>query len=788
VRAKFEKTYKITKNIKATVKAYYYYILQTAKPAENDYFSTRGRLASKVAKSLLSANLDDGFVFGLSGAWGSGKTSFINFLKKSLRKKAYIVEISPWKLSDIKGNNFEENLTSLFFSQVKFALPWHKQLFFDFAIRPYILFLKQKAAGVERFFIPFFTFTSICICALLISDNLRELVSSLLLLEDFSQLPFLMDIIEKNEKTISNLDWFNAHSSLSISFTIVLSAVLLWLYFQTKDISADKKFKNIAKRFKSLRKPLVVIIDDLDRLQTSEIISIFQLVKNVGQLPNVIYILAFDKEIVVKNIAEIQNCDGDAYLEKIVQYCIDLPLLQNYEISDFFFKKIKDELEDSDNLGWNYERYKDLSVNCLRHYLKTPRNAIQLANSFQVNHEMMRGQVNVIDFLAIETLRLFEYKVWDKIRTIKDGQDNYLKEKLSSSNRMVTMVTEDTSTFWSCERQIEALLNESLNASIKDIYGTKEILDFLFIIRHTVPENHFSFKRWNGHINEPYKEREVIETTYLPLYFSYDSLYIPTPQEIKEAALDLCIDQNPNTFSQNLIKYQNNKMLFWIQIALNEKKDFMQENSEKLLHNFMVFSEDTYKPIWENPKESGNEISFTVKDHANFLEQYWKLIDNNKRLDLYKELSSKMGSLTLMHHLIPSILPLFSPPQSKEIVTTYLRRIITAPVEDILQTQAPISFLNRVCQFLINEKGLSEDQKKDAQEKIRESFKVYLQEEENCISLAEYINYPLEIFKNTDIANIIKMRCKDILKTPNLSENSKNHIEKFLNYVKSINN
>jgi hypothetical protein len=89
---------------------------------------------------------------------------------------------------------------------------------------------------------------------------------------------------------------------------------------------------------------------------------------------------------------------------------------------------------------------------------------------------------------------------------------------------------------------------------------------------------------------------------------------------------------------------------------------------------------------------------------------------------------------------------------------------------------------------LINEKGLSEDQKKDAQEKIRESFKVYLQEEENCISLAEYINYPLEIFKNTDIANIIKMRCKDILKTPNLSENSKNHIEKFLNYVKSINN
>jgi predicted KAP-like P-loop ATPase len=42
----------------------------------------------------------------------------------------------------------------------------------------------------------------------------------------------------------------------------------------------------------------LVIIDEIDRLDRSEIRSTMQTVKTVGKLPNVVYLLAYDRKIV----------------------------------------------------------------------------------------------------------------------------------------------------------------------------------------------------------------------------------------------------------------------------------------------------------------------------------------------------------------------------------------------------------------------------------------------------------------------------------------------------------
>jgi hypothetical protein len=48
----------------------------------------------------------------------------------------------------------------------------------------------------------------------------------------------------------------------------------------------------------------LIVIDDIDRLAPDETLLIFRLVKSVGRLPNVIYLLVFDRELAEANVAE----------------------------------------------------------------------------------------------------------------------------------------------------------------------------------------------------------------------------------------------------------------------------------------------------------------------------------------------------------------------------------------------------------------------------------------------------------------------------------------------------
>ena len=77
-----------------------------------------------------------------------------------------------------------------------------------------------------------------------------------------------------------------------------------------------------------LTKPIVVVLDDIDRLSTSEIRDVFKLVRLTANFPNIIYIVAFDRNRVEEALAE-QGVPGRDYLEKILQVAIDLPVVPN---------------------------------------------------------------------------------------------------------------------------------------------------------------------------------------------------------------------------------------------------------------------------------------------------------------------------------------------------------------------------------------------------------------------------------------------------------------------------
>ena len=59
----------------------------TDRPALLDALG-RSQFAKSLAHALLAANSTDGFVVGIEGGWGTGKSSIIGFATKSLSEVA----------------------------------------------------------------------------------------------------------------------------------------------------------------------------------------------------------------------------------------------------------------------------------------------------------------------------------------------------------------------------------------------------------------------------------------------------------------------------------------------------------------------------------------------------------------------------------------------------------------------------------------------------------------------------------------------------------------------------
>ena len=89
--------------------------------------------------------------------------------------------------------------------------------------------------------------------------------------------------------------------------------------------TVEKLHAELSKALSDQKKRFLIVIDDIDRLSPDEALLIFRLVKSVGRLPNVIYLLVYDRDLAESIIAERYPSEGPHYLEKIVQAPFELP-------------------------------------------------------------------------------------------------------------------------------------------------------------------------------------------------------------------------------------------------------------------------------------------------------------------------------------------------------------------------------------------------------------------------------------------------------------------------------
>ncbi|TMO40562.1 hypothetical protein CWC25_20145 [Pseudoalteromonas sp. S4389] len=174
--------------------------------------------------------------------------------------------------------------------------------------------------------------------------------------------------------------------------------------------------KEIELLLRQEQKKIVVIIDDIDRLTGEEVKQLFKLVKAVANFPNIAYLLAFDRKVVASSIEKSLNVNGSDYIEKIVQVPFELPPPDPSGLTDLFISKINYIFRNVPEKEHDQTHFVNIYHDGIKYFLKTPRDVIRLSNSLSITYKGVEGEVNFCDFTAIETLRVFEPKIYDFIR------------------------------------------------------------------------------------------------------------------------------------------------------------------------------------------------------------------------------------------------------------------------------------------------------------------------------------------------------------------------------------
>lgn len=144
-------------------------------------------------------------------------------------------------------------------------------------------------------------------------------------------------------------------------------------------------------------------------------------VKANANLPNIVFVLLFQSSIVERALDPVADGDGRAFLEKVVQASFDLPAVPVSIVHRMFeeeLAKIAGPYASEAN-GFSQKRWGNACIGCIQPLLRNMRDARRLISSIAINMPLhVVGnvfEVNIVDFLLLETLRVFEPDLHDAL-------------------------------------------------------------------------------------------------------------------------------------------------------------------------------------------------------------------------------------------------------------------------------------------------------------------------------------------------------------------------------------
>ncbi|MCD9572348.1 KAP family NTPase [Pseudomonas protegens] len=292
-----------------------------------------------------------GFVVGLTGEWGLGKSSVLNLLSLELNQMEHVVvaTLNPWLF---KGR---DELIEAYFNSLREAL------------------------GRST------------------SETTRTLLR---------QLERYKASIGYVGTTVAGLIDVFVGGGTATSIWERWLLKLVNVSIKPKELSANQERKSLERKLSDEKIAVVVLIDELDRVEDEEVRAVAQLVKAVGDIKGISYLVAYDPDRVAQALGrgtslEERQKTGESYLEKIIQFPIPLrPLFE-----DDSRKLLIDALRNNGvPMPEVTQHYQHEILNELIRAIRTPREIKRLIGAFSVLEEIVRGEICQFDVLAYSWL------------------------------------------------------------------------------------------------------------------------------------------------------------------------------------------------------------------------------------------------------------------------------------------------------------------------------------------------------------------------------------------------
>ncbi len=382
-------------------------------------------------------------------------------------------------------------------------------------------------------------------------------------------------------------------------------------------------------------KKIVVIMDDIDRLDKEEVQAIFRLVKLSADFPNTVYILSFDIERVSEALADKYGSKeaGKSFLEKIIQLSLPLPPLTSDKLIKLTYDNINKLLEDNKielpknaDSEWSY-----FFIRTFSSHLKSPRLVKKYINNLWFSMPETKDELNILDLQTIEAVHTFFPKLYEIIR---DNKNVFLLEPSHP---------------YSPREQEEKKHNEKLKKIVEDFPEeqqeiTKKIIQNLFPRTSGAFSNPQYGIEWHSQWT---KKKKIASPKYFQRYFDFGvSDTDISDVELKQFVNNLTSQTGEKNVSEIERLVSNNRAELFLQKISLFADDLEEDKTIKLAKAIALAGK-----LFPTGDFATNFLIQSPLSHAAYLLRHLveKLRDENQRLRIALEIASDIIPLNFAY-------------------------------------------------------------------------------------------------------------------------------------------
>ena len=236
--------------------------------------------------------------------------------------------------------------------------------------------------------------------------------------------------------------------------------------------------KNVADSIIESKRHLVVMIDDVDRLDKEELHSVFRIIRQVADFDNCIYLVAMDIDIVSKSICDYYGKgnpqDGRKFVDKIVQVPITLPYIPKWDMQRIVEDELSDVLDDYVDPVTKMEIAMSVAQ-----FFSTYRELKRYCNQLQFVLPHLKGEVNIVDLSILEAIKNVSaesyHKIYEQRESLLRQVSNVYYMKDEESKKAVDKMCQEAKEY--VVKDLDENIKKVIRASLDSLFEKRALYD-----------------------------------------------------------------------------------------------------------------------------------------------------------------------------------------------------------------------------------------------------------------------------------------------------------------------